>query len=158
MATHSSVLAWRLSGTVEPGGLPSMGLRRVGHDRSALAAAALVSLQTSTYTCIFSIFLPSGNTLYPVMHLWFFLPATQYLDLVPWPIELLCSFWQLLVIPLHEQATIHTTRSRMKGTHSLTLWPCLSLFFSHRSPPYLLAPPLVHTQSWAWSLMSTLNV
>ena len=32
MATHSSVLAWRIPGTVEPGGLPSMGLHRVGHD------------------------------------------------------------------------------------------------------------------------------
>ena len=32
MATHSSVLAWRISGTGEPGVLPSMGLHRVGHD------------------------------------------------------------------------------------------------------------------------------
>ena len=32
MATHSSVLAWRISGTEEPGGLPSMGSHRVGHD------------------------------------------------------------------------------------------------------------------------------
>ena len=32
MATHSSVLAWRILGTVEPGGLPSMGSHRVGHD------------------------------------------------------------------------------------------------------------------------------
>ena len=32
MATHSSVLAWRSLGTGEPGGLPSMGSRRVGHD------------------------------------------------------------------------------------------------------------------------------
>ena len=32
MAIHSSVLAWRLPGTGEPGGLPSMGLHRVGHD------------------------------------------------------------------------------------------------------------------------------
>ena len=32
MATHSSVLAWRILGTEEPGGLPSMGLHRVGHD------------------------------------------------------------------------------------------------------------------------------
>ena len=31
-ATHSSVLAWRIPGTGEPGGLPSMGLHRVGHD------------------------------------------------------------------------------------------------------------------------------
>ena len=32
MATHSSVLAWRIPGTGVPGGLPSMGLHRVGHD------------------------------------------------------------------------------------------------------------------------------
>ena len=32
MATHSSVLAWRIPGTGEPGGLPSMGSQRVGHD------------------------------------------------------------------------------------------------------------------------------
>ena len=32
MATHSSVLAWRITGTAEPGGLPSMGSHRVGHD------------------------------------------------------------------------------------------------------------------------------
>ena len=39
MATHSSVLAWRIPGMGEPGGLPSMGLPRVGHDWSDLAAA-----------------------------------------------------------------------------------------------------------------------
>ena len=39
MATYSSVLAWRIPGTGEPGGLPSMGSHRVGHDRSDLAAA-----------------------------------------------------------------------------------------------------------------------
>ena len=32
MGTHSSVLAWRIPGTGEPGGLPSMGSHRVGHD------------------------------------------------------------------------------------------------------------------------------
>ena len=37
MATHSSVLAWRIPGTREPGGLPSMGSHRVGHDWSDLA-------------------------------------------------------------------------------------------------------------------------
>ena len=40
MATHSSVLVWRIPGTAEPGGLPSVGSHRVGHDRSDLAAAA----------------------------------------------------------------------------------------------------------------------
>ena len=40
MATHSSVLAWRIPGMEEPGGLPSLGSHRVGHDWSDLAAAA----------------------------------------------------------------------------------------------------------------------
>ena len=45
MATHSSVFAWRIPGTREPGGLPSMGSHRVGHDWSDLAAAATVPEQ-----------------------------------------------------------------------------------------------------------------
>ena len=44
MATHSSVLAWRIPGVGEPDGLPSMGSPRVGHDRSDLAAAAAVEM------------------------------------------------------------------------------------------------------------------
>ena len=40
MAAHSSDLAWRIPGTGEPGGLPSMGLHRVGHNWTDLAAAA----------------------------------------------------------------------------------------------------------------------
>ena len=40
MATHSSVLAWRIPGTGEPGGLPSVGSHRVRRDCSDLAAAA----------------------------------------------------------------------------------------------------------------------
>ena len=40
MATHSSVFAWRIPGTGEPGGLLSMGSHRVGHDWRDLAAAA----------------------------------------------------------------------------------------------------------------------
>ena len=55
MATHSSVLAWRIRGTGEPGGLPSMGSHRVGHDRSDLAAAAAATTilyRYNTYICI----------------------------------------------------------------------------------------------------------
>ena len=52
MATHSSVLAWRIPGTGEPGGLPSMGLHRVGHDWSDLAVAewARRTRPSHTYT------------------------------------------------------------------------------------------------------------
>ena len=48
MATHSSVLAWRIPGMGEPGGLPSMGSHRVGHDWNHLAtAAAAVTVKTN---------------------------------------------------------------------------------------------------------------
>ena len=46
MAPHSSVLAWRTPGTVELGGLPSMGSHRVGHDLRDLAAAAAKCLRS----------------------------------------------------------------------------------------------------------------
>ena len=39
MATHSSILGWRIPWTEEPGGLQSMGSQRIGHDRSDLAHA-----------------------------------------------------------------------------------------------------------------------
>jgi len=47
MATHSSVLAWRIPGTGEPGGLPSMGSHRVGHDWSDLAAASVANAKVA---------------------------------------------------------------------------------------------------------------
>ena len=47
MATHSSVLAWRIPGTGEPGGLLSMGSHRVGHDWNNLAAAACICIADS---------------------------------------------------------------------------------------------------------------
>ena len=56
MAIHSSVLAWRTPGTGEPGGLPSMGSHRVGHDWSDLAAAAAARLVIT--------FLPRSKCLY----------------------------------------------------------------------------------------------
>ena len=62
MATHSSVLAWRIPGMAEPGGLPSMGSHRVVHNWSDSAAAAfcvkiivwlkLFSASFSTYFCL----------------------------------------------------------------------------------------------------------
>ena len=48
MATHSSVLAWRIPGIGEPGGLPSMGSHRVGHDWSNLAHTPLEEKRTRT--------------------------------------------------------------------------------------------------------------
>ena len=58
MATHSSVLARRIPGTGEPGGLPSMGPHRVGHDQCNLAAAAELNLRESIpsmYIVLYSV-------------------------------------------------------------------------------------------------------
>ena len=68
-ATHSSVLAWRIPGTGEPGGLPSMGSHRVGHDRSDLAAAAaegdeMPGCKATIGLIIALIFLKSVNILH----------------------------------------------------------------------------------------------
>ena len=49
MATHSSFLAWRIPGTVEPGGLLSVGSHRVGHDCSDLAAAVFYSINLCSH-------------------------------------------------------------------------------------------------------------
>ena len=48
MTTHSTVLAWRIPGIGEPGGLPSMGSHRVGHDSRDLAAAAAENIMRNT--------------------------------------------------------------------------------------------------------------
>ena len=69
MATHSSVLAWRIPGTGEPGGLPSMGSNRVGHDWSDLAAAAALKLQDLPNKYHNSSF----PTMLPKEHVWLFL-------------------------------------------------------------------------------------
>ena len=58
MATHSSVVAWRILGTEEPGGLPSMGSHRVGHGWSDLAADfwfPFLRKERTTATVFFSI-------------------------------------------------------------------------------------------------------
>ena len=46
MATHSTVLSWRIPGIAEPGGLPSMGSHRVGHNWSNLAAVAVAAISS----------------------------------------------------------------------------------------------------------------
>ena len=69
MATHSSVLAWGILGTGEPGGLLSMGLHRVGHDWSDLAAAAAAA-QGKKKTD-FSLVLFKCQWLYEMKDYWF---------------------------------------------------------------------------------------
>ena len=56
MATHSSILAWRIPGAGEPGELLSMGSHRVGHDWSDLAAAAAAAAYRYLYTYVWKFF------------------------------------------------------------------------------------------------------
>jgi len=58
MATHSSTLAWRVPGMGEPGGLPSLGSHRAGHDWSDLAAAPYIK---TIYICQFILSLFSHS-------------------------------------------------------------------------------------------------
>ena len=79
MATHSSVLAWRIPGTEEPVGLPSMGSHRVGHDWRDLAAATGLSLAKFAKEIVLTFcgwldcgsqrFLGSYN--YNILYMWF---------------------------------------------------------------------------------------
>ena len=57
MATHSSVLAWRIPGTGEPGGLLSIGSHRVGHNWSDLAAAAAGHLRVPWHFLVYTPFI-----------------------------------------------------------------------------------------------------
>ena len=69
MATHSSVLTWRIPGTEGLGGLSSMGSHRVGHDWSDLAAAAAYLLLCSSLDCFqFSSITQSCPTLWDPMN------------------------------------------------------------------------------------------
>ena len=73
MATHSSVLAWRIPGTGEPGWLPSMGPHRIGHDWSDLAAAAAAA--TSCYgTVLQEFYFSNWRITYKTKHLEFSAP------------------------------------------------------------------------------------
>ena len=94
MATHSIVLAWRIPGTGEPGGLPSMGSHKVRHDWYDLAAAAA----TTWKLCPQKSFALSNWALFnKAPHGWFnsfenlpYLTLLFTIWLVPWHSEVLC--------------------------------------------------------------------
>ena len=74
MAIHSSVLAWRIPGIGEPGGLPSMGSHRVGHNWSDLAAATAwahyVADNVVSIYYLFTFLNPHKKTIWDYFHFW----------------------------------------------------------------------------------------
>ena len=96
MATHSTVLAWRIPGMAEPGGLPSVGSHRVGHDWSDFAAAA-------AKWCLFSRLEPSLSTALSIL----FSPSVDYEVCVPNKLCFISSFHEFFKRNYAKSITSH---------------------------------------------------
>jgi len=124
MATHSSVLAWRIPGAGEPGGLPSMGSHRVGHNwrdlaaaAAAAAAAVCVCTHTHTHTHIY--------TLFPVLFPYKLLQNSEYSSLCytvgPWLFYISVQFSRSVMsdsLRPHESQHARTPCPSTPGVHS----------------------------------------
>ena len=108
MATHSSILAWSIPGIEEPGGLPSMGSHRVGHDWRDLAAAAHPYVTTAK-----TIALTRWSFVDKVMSLLFNMLSRLVITFLPGSQRLLISWLQspsavVLEPPKINSATVST--------------------------------------------------
>ena len=99
MATHSSVLAWRIPGMGEPGGLLSLGSHRVGHDWSDIAAAA-ASFSGDIF-CNYRTLSKPRNWLAPLIQL-----TTELTQISPFFSHAL-SFCMSLCMCMHVQSLSH---------------------------------------------------
>ena len=136
MATHSSVLGWRIPGTAEPGGLLSMGSHRVGHDWSDLAAAAAPAIR------------PPQKLSPPKLPLPETLPVTRSCPRF-WVTSL--SFW--LLFPVLSPCSYFLTWILLKVPFSFSLHPYplqQACMFPH------LQYPLCVSGSWSFSLVPAL--
>ena len=162
METHSSVLAWRIPGTGEPGRPPSMGSHRVGHDWSDLAAAAAVVSYNPLYFCVvccdFSILISNfvGLILLPFFldeSGWWFVyfiylikePAFSFVD---FGYGLLCFFYIYFCSNFYDffpstNPQFGSVQFRL-SVLSDSLWPHES---QHARPPCPSPTPGVHSDS-----------
>ena len=112
MATHSSVLAWRIPGTGEPCGLPSVGSHRVGHDWSNLVAVVV-------YMTLYSI----CHSLSDLFHLAKYPPKSIHVAA-----NGKISFLRLSTIPVCERVCVCICTSSLSvHLYSLTCWWTLRL-------------------------------
>ena len=130
MATHSSVLAWKIPGTGEPGRLPSMGSHRVGHDWSDLAAAAAAVCKwhatlNSSYPLLFPL-CPQDSPL----HLSLFLPCVGSSVPLFWFHSCKVFFWSVSISTIiYSSSLTHfchqlQTPNISSGSSHLTSHPC----------------------------------
>ena len=146
MATHSSVLAWRIPGTGEPGGLPSMGSHRVGHNWSDLAAAR--SLLCSYLWC-----LPTSS---PTLGAHKTQSQQQHFQglcgVILTPGLLLFAF--LLCHPSPRLAGVETGLKFTCPSMSIKTFPPFLLYSVSKSSPVFIVrlPHLLSVAEWPWNL------
>ena len=129
MAAHSSILAWRIPGTVEPGGLLSMGSHRVGHDLTAAAAVHFWMVEKTF--CFFSV----RNPLF-LINCWIVTPWTaawQAFLPIANPQSLLKLMSIELVMPSNPKSP-HPTHYRVQKT-VLYIWDSFAVLHSGLSLP-----------------------
>ena len=159
MATHSSVLAWRLPGTGKPGGLPSLGSHRVRHDWSDLAVAAMCLFRNRPKPCTelrlhIRITLHLGSP-----HIYFLNKLTNlYLIFVSW--YQLTSPYSSSAPCLHLALHLDTLFTNIAKSTSSSIFPERSLFWQkisfimmqgscyHRQPSLGRADPPI----WFWTI------
>ena len=140
MATHSSVLAWRIPGTGEPGGLPSMGSHRVGHDWSDLAAAAV-----HFFNCSSELLVPKWTNWMGTVILW---PRQS------------CRMVDLLIVEFQASLNIQKIQS---GGQAVFLLPQLYHYYICTPLSYRgleIKCPLFLRQSppyWIWAGLSSVT-
>ena len=131
MATHSSVLAWRIPGMGEPGGLPSVGSHRVGNDWSDLAAAA-AALYVPQCCSLNSSLAPSHPSC-PRVHSFstsasLFLPctwfiSTSFLDFLYLRVEF--QSWEIGWLYFRQWLLVDW--GHLVGKESSSVWSCVRL-------------------------------
>ena len=138
MATHSSVLAWRIPGMGEPGGLPSLGSHRVGHNWSDLAAAAAATMYegssfcTSSSTMALSFFFKSHSSGHELLFHCTWICISQWLMILrifscaflsvcvsSWEKHVFKSFGHFLAYCSARTSTTILNRSGKNGDHCL---------------------------------------
>ena len=101
MATYSSILAWRIPWTEEPGGLQSMGLQRVGHDWATFTFNSVLFWYTSVHTSYYTyIFIHIVTVVQLLSRVWFFVTPWTVARQAPLFMELSRQeYWSGLPFP-----------------------------------------------------------
>ena len=152
MATHSSVLAWRIPGTGDPGELPSLGSHRVGHGWSDLAAAAaaaaliMVSVGRNFFNIPHSADLPVRNDEWPwVLHVW-----NLYLFILPSLKKVIkCIFYFLAALGLHCYTQAFSSCGKQGLLSSCSTWSSHWGTFSHWQAQALEHAGFSSCETWA---------